>query len=138
MEEEKALAVFERKMLQKIYGPVKESELWGTRQNDEFEAIIKGENIFRFIKCKNKMACAYRKNSRHPIPKKMLYGKLCATRRRRRIRRRWLDNVSMDRRKMGVNEFRDRARIRETCRRTVQEVKAHPALLCYQEEDLGK
>ena len=51
-----SLAVFERKMLWKIYGPVKESELWGTRQNDELEAIIKGENIFRFIKCKNKVA----------------------------------------------------------------------------------
>jgi len=28
MEEESALAVFERKILQKIYGPVKENELW--------------------------------------------------------------------------------------------------------------
>jgi hypothetical protein len=30
---------------------VKENELWRTRQNDESEAIIKGENIVRFIKC---------------------------------------------------------------------------------------
>ena len=51
MEEERALAVFERKILRKIYGPVKENELWRTRQNDELEAIIKGENIVRFIKC---------------------------------------------------------------------------------------
>jgi hypothetical protein len=28
MEDERALAVFERKILQKIYGPVKENELW--------------------------------------------------------------------------------------------------------------
>jgi len=28
MEEERALAVFERKILRKIYGPVKENELW--------------------------------------------------------------------------------------------------------------
>ena len=51
MEEERALTVFERKILRKIYGPVKENELWRTRQNDELEAIIKGENIVRFIKC---------------------------------------------------------------------------------------
>ena len=51
MEEERALAVFERKILRKMYGPVKEDELWRTRQNDELEAIIKGENIVRFIKC---------------------------------------------------------------------------------------
>jgi len=28
MEEERALAVFERKIFRKIYGPVKEKELW--------------------------------------------------------------------------------------------------------------
>ena len=49
MEEETALAVFERKILRKIYGPVKENELWIIRRNDELEAIIKGENIVRFI-----------------------------------------------------------------------------------------
>jgi len=46
-----SLAVFERKMLRKIYGPVKENKLWRTQQNNELEAIIKGENIVRFIKC---------------------------------------------------------------------------------------
>ena len=49
VEQERALVVFERKILRKIYGPVKENELWRTRQNDELEAIIKGENIVRFI-----------------------------------------------------------------------------------------
>jgi len=34
MEEERALAVFERKILRKIYGPVKENELWRIRRND--------------------------------------------------------------------------------------------------------
>jgi hypothetical protein len=50
MEEERVLAVFERKILRKIYGPVKENELWRIRRNDELEDIIKGENIVRFIK----------------------------------------------------------------------------------------
>jgi hypothetical protein len=31
MEEERALAVFERKILRKIHGPVKENELWRIR-----------------------------------------------------------------------------------------------------------
>ena len=51
MEEERALAVFERKILRKIYGIMKENELWRIRRNDELEAIIKGENIVRFNKC---------------------------------------------------------------------------------------
>ena len=37
--------------MRKIYGPVKENELWRIRRNDVLEAIIKGENIVRFIKC---------------------------------------------------------------------------------------
>ena len=49
MEEERPLAVFERKILRKIHGPVKENELWRIRRNDELQAIIKGENIVRFI-----------------------------------------------------------------------------------------
>jgi hypothetical protein len=52
MQEERALAVFERKILWKIYGPVRENKLWRIRQNDELEDIIKRENIVRFIKVK--------------------------------------------------------------------------------------
>jgi hypothetical protein len=41
---------------------------------------------------------------------------------------RWLEDVSMDLRKMGVNEGTDRARNRETWRRIVEDDKAHPGL----------
>jgi hypothetical protein len=44
-----------------------------------------------------------------------MYGKLYATRRRGRPKTRWLDDVSTDLRKMGINEWRDRARDREAC-----------------------
>jgi hypothetical protein len=62
------------------------------------------------------------------IPKKMLYGMLYATRRRGRPRMRWLDDVFMDLRKMGRNEWRHRSRNRETWRHIVAEAKAHPGL----------
>jgi hypothetical protein len=54
----------------------------------------------------------------------MLYGKLYATRRRPKMR--WLDDVSMDLRKMGVKEWRGRTRIREAWRRIVEGAKAQP------------
>jgi hypothetical protein len=50
MEEERALVALERKILRRIYGPVKENESWRIRRNDELEAIIKRKNIVRFIK----------------------------------------------------------------------------------------
>jgi len=58
----------------------------------------------------------------------MLYGKLYAARRRGRRRMGWLDDVSMDLRKMGVNEWRDRARNREAWRHILAEAKAHSGL----------
>jgi hypothetical protein len=58
----------------------------------------------------------------------MLYGRLYATRRRGRPKMRWLEDMSRELRKMGVNERRDRARNRETWRHIVKEAKAHPGL----------
>ena len=87
--------------LRKIYGPVKENELWRIRRNDELEAIIKGENIVRLIKCQRIRWLGHKERMQDTaIPKKMLYGKLYATRRRGRPKMRWLDDVSTDLRKM--------------------------------------
>jgi hypothetical protein len=58
----------------------------------------------------------------------MLYGKLYATRRRGRPKTRWLDDVSTDLTKMGINKWRDRARDPEVWRCIGREAKAHPGL----------
>jgi hypothetical protein len=52
MEEERVLAVFERKIFRKIYGPVKENELWRIRRNDKLEAIIKGGTLSGLLNAK--------------------------------------------------------------------------------------
>jgi hypothetical protein len=117
------LAVFERKILRKIYGPVKENELWRIRRNDELEAII------RFIKCQRTRWLGHMERMQDTaIPKMMLYGKLYATRHRGRPKMRWLDDVSMDLRRMGLNECKDRARNREAWRHILEKAKAHSGL----------
>jgi len=81
MEEVGALAVFERKILRKIYGPVKENELRRIQRNNELEVIIKGENTVRFIKSQRIRWLGHIERMQDTaIPKKMLYGKLYATR----------------------------------------------------------
>jgi len=57
-----------------------------------------------------------------------MYGKLYATRQRGRPKMRWLDDMSTDLRKMGIKEWRDRARDQEAWRHIVKEAKAHPRL----------
>jgi len=82
---------------------VKENELWRIRRNDELEAIIKEENIVRFIKCQRIWWLGHIERMQDTaIPKKMLYGKLYATKQRGRPKMSWLDDVSMDLRKMGL------------------------------------
>jgi hypothetical protein len=48
---EKELKIFERKILRSMYGPVQDTNNeWRVRTNQEIEALIKEENIVRFIK----------------------------------------------------------------------------------------
>jgi hypothetical protein len=64
---------------------VKEKELWRIQRNDELEDIIKGENIVKFIKSQRIRWLGHIERMQDTaIPKKMLYGKLYATRRRGR------------------------------------------------------
>jgi hypothetical protein len=94
----------------------------------EFEAIIKGKNIVRFIKCQTIRWLDHIERMQDTASPKKMYVKLYATRRRGRPKMRWLDDVSMDLRKMGLNEWKDIARNREAWRHIVEEAKAHLGL----------
>jgi hypothetical protein len=78
---------------------------------------------------KNTVAWSHRKNARYRNSKKDVVRKaVCNNTKRKAKKMRWLDDVSMDLRKMGLNKWKDRARNREAWRHIVEEAKVHPGL----------
>jgi hypothetical protein len=62
------------------------------------------------------------------MPKRVLKGKLYATRRIGRPRIRWLEDVTADLRRMRIKGWMEKARYRDQWRRIVEEAKADPGL----------
>ena len=89
--EENALRRFERKVLRKIYGPVVDKEAWKIRYNDELCELMAGEDIVRFINAQRIQWLGHvERMDETAMPKRVLKGKLYATRRIGRPRVRWL------------------------------------------------
>ena len=62
------------------------------------------------------------------MPRRVLKGKLYATRRIGRPRIRWLEDVIADLRRMGISGRMEKVRNGDRWRWIVEEVKAHPGL----------
>jgi hypothetical protein len=62
------------------------------------------------------------------MPKKILKGKIQGTKRKGPPRKRWVDDVEQDLKKMGVRGWRMRARDRQEWRTVTREAKVHPGL----------
>ena len=102
--EENALRRFERKVLRKIYGPVVDKGVWRIRYNNELCKLMGGEDIVRFIKAQRIQWLGHvERVDETAMPKRVLKGKLNATRRIGRPRVRWLEDVIADLRIMGIS-----------------------------------
>jgi hypothetical protein len=85
------------------------------------------EWVLNHIMC-SYVACVHIERMPDTAISKKMYGKLYVTRRRGRPKMRWLDDVSTDLRKMGINEWRGIVRDRDVWRPIGMEAKAHPGL----------
>lgn len=99
-----------RKMLTKIYGPVKEQNNWRIRSNLELEQVYKKPNIVTSIKIRRLEWVGQLIKMEDERMEKMIFtGILEGKRDRGRPRLRWLDCIEEDLRKVGIRRWRKRA-----------------------------
>jgi hypothetical protein len=128
---EERLAIFERKILRRILGPVYEGDLgWKLRHNKDLYELLDGPDVVKFIKFKRLQWADHivrMDNSR--IPKKVLDGEFHGRRPVGRPRLRWEDSIRRDSLLLlNVRGWRRRAGDRDIWRRTTEEARARCGL----------
>jgi hypothetical protein len=104
-EDKNILRRFERKIMRRTYGPVRQGMEWRIRNNEEIDNIIRKEDIVRRIGWIGHVERM--EDSR--MPKRVMKKKIYTKRRRGRPKVRWLDDVQEDLRAMGIEGRRRKA-----------------------------
>jgi hypothetical protein len=95
---EKKLMVFEKKILKKFFGPVKDRETgeWRIRKNNELESLFKKENIVNTIKNRRFKWAGHARRSQNNIIRITMDENPVDKRPLERPRLRWKDVVKKD------------------------------------------
>jgi len=126
----KQLSIFERKIMRKIFGPLRlDDGTYRIRYNDEIEHLMGSETITRFVKSQRLrwLGHVLRMEDEVPTKKMFLYRDL-GCRARGRPKRRWIDSVEADLRVMGIQNYKQKALDRDEWRKIVKEALAHTGL----------
>jgi hypothetical protein len=116
---------WERKVLRKIYGPTRENGCCRIKMNHEIREKFKYPDIISVIKLRilEWLGRVTRMNETR-VARKILDDKPGGKRRRGRPRRRWLDDVEVDLRSMGIKRRRTKVLNREEWASIIEEAKA--------------
>jgi hypothetical protein len=124
------LKIFERKILRSAYGPVQDTNNgWRVRTNQEIEALIKEENVVRFIK--SQRLAWYGHVNRMEDNKSVKAIMKCNPidrRSRGRPKTRWKDDVEADLRAMKITNWRIKIENKLTWKMMVEQAKTHLGL----------
>jgi hypothetical protein len=127
---EQNLMVFERKILRKIFGPIKVSEYrWRIRTNDELDILINHANAVRYIKAQRISWLGH--IERMPddrTVKKITNWKPTAPRHIRRPKLRWEEDVRNNLQVMKVQNWKKLAQDRNKWKRIIEQAKTHVEL----------
>jgi hypothetical protein len=128
-EDENILRTFKKKIIRRIYGPVKQGMERRTRNNEKIDNILGKEDVVRFVKARRISWIGHvERMEDSKMHKRMIREKIYTKRRRGRPKVRWLDDVQEDLRAMGIEGWRGKAQDRDLWRRIAQKAKAHEGL----------
>ena len=119
------LLVFERKILRRIKGPIKERNgTWRLRWNNELYSPNNNVNIINFIKYKKLRWLGYlQRMQKGRLPKETFNWKPEGIRPKGRPKHRWEDDVRNDLRRMGINNWRSLTLNRKEWQKAVEKAK---------------
>jgi hypothetical protein len=127
--DENILRRFERKIIRRIYGPVKQGREWRIRNNEEIDNIIRKKDIVRFVKARRiSWIGRIERMEDSRMPKRVMREKIYTREKRGRPKVRWLGDVQEDIQEMGIEGWRRNAQDRDQWRQIAQEAKAHVGL----------
>jgi len=89
------LLVFERKIL-RIFGPMKENQIWRIKTNEELDKLIKHINIVNYIKTKRLSWFGHVQRMPGTITVKIFKWNPLTKRSQERPKYRWEDNIKQD------------------------------------------
>uniref|UniRef100_A0A8D8V6E2 Craniofacial development protein 2 n=1 Tax=Cacopsylla melanoneura TaxID=428564 RepID=A0A8D8V6E2_9HEMI len=129
-EDQEKIKRFERKVIRRIYGPIRvDEDNWRIRYNSEINDILNGEDIIKFIKSQRLRWFGHlQRMEQNRMPKKIVNAKVYSKRKKGRPRLRWMDDVTKDLQTMRVRGWTNAVNNRVEWRRIVEEAKAHPVL----------
>jgi hypothetical protein len=127
---EKMLNMFERKILQRIYGPTQEGRCWRPRRSNELYSLYKELKIVEDIKIRRlEWAGHIITMEEERIPKKVLNRNFHTTSPVGRPRTRWADVFQRDALQLlGIRGWKRRAVNRDEWRHLMREAKARKGL----------
>jgi len=114
------LRVWERKVLRKVFGAVRNNDGWRIRTNTELQAMYQKPSVMKDIKAGRLRWLGHvERMEAERTPKKLLAMKPEGIRLLGRPRRHWFDGISKDLKTLGVNNWRRVASLRDVWRTEV-------------------
>jgi hypothetical protein len=119
--DELRLGVCERKILRRIYGPICEEATWRSRYNEELYRLYDEANLVTTIKITRLRWAGHILRMQDNLPcKKIALDKPKSRRRARRPNLRWMDGMTGVAERLGITNWRIKARNRDGWRRFLE------------------